>query len=287
MPENLFKLIIGYSIDIIPAFLFALLLSAILAEILPDIFFEKVLSQKGFFLIILASIVGAFIPLCTCGMIPLASKLEKKGTPWPVVISFLTSGNASSITSITLTLVLGFKITFLRFLFAVLFGIIVAYVFSLFFKPLENTENKINAEALHATSLPGKISQEFFSLLVSFGPWVLAAVFIAALISIYLKPADVIKIAGTSNFMSPFLLSLSGFPFYFCAGTDVPVAKVLLDKGASLGSVLAFMTSAPGINLTSFLIYQRWIGIKSAVIYLMISFLVCGIMGLVMNAMIL
>lgn len=274
-----------YSICIVPAFVFALLISAILTEIIPESFFENVLSSKSFIFIIVSSVVGALIPLCTCGMIPLATKLQKKGASWLMVISFLTAGNASSITAILLTLTLGLKITLLRFIVSVIFGILVSYVFVLIFKPeISSFINKASCtESSKVTALPLKIFHEFKGLLFCFGPWVIAAVLIGTIISFYLNPESVIKIAGIENILSPFILSLCGFPFYFCAGSDLPISKVLLEKGASLGSVIAFMTASPGINFTTFLIYQKWLGFKKAIVYLFISVVVCGTMGLIVN----
>ncbi len=288
MLHDFLKLILDYTFDLVPAFLLALLISAILAEILPENFFEKILGSNNFISILLFSIVGALIPLCTCGMIPLANKFQKKGTSWLIVISFLTAGNASSLTALILTFVLGVKITLYRFLFAVVFGIIVAYIFALFFKPtnkLQSTNDNNHVEVLHAELLPRKIFFEFTSLLVSFGPWVLISIIIATSISLLLKPDYVIAFAGNKNILSPFLLSIAGFPFYFCGGSDIPISKILLEKGAGLGSVLAFMTASPGVNLTSFLVYQKWLGVKNAFIYLTISLLVCGVLGLIANCL--
>lgn len=278
--QDFLKLLFDYSITIVPTFLIALLISAVLAEILPEALFEKVLSSKGFVHIIFASIIGALIPLCTCGMIPLASKLQKKGASWLIVISFLSSGNASSITALFMTLVLGLKITVARFLFSIIFGIVVAYVFIWFFKP---TVGAIYTEPIHELSLPKKIIHELFGLIKSFGPWIITAIFIATFIALFLKPEVITSFAGVKNFSSPFLLTLGGFPFYFCAGADIPISKALLSKGAALGSILAFMTASPGVNLTSLLVYQKWLGLKNSIIYLTISFLVCGFMGLVIN----
>lgn len=285
MFQDFIKLLLDYSIDIIPPFLAAILISAILSEVLPEDIFEKILDSNSVIYVLFASITGALIPLCTCGMIPLASKLQKKGTSWLIIISFLTAGNASSITALIMTLVLGLKITLERFLFAVAFGVIVSYIFVLFFKPVET----LHATSLHTAktngnlSLSKKITKEFLGLFFSFGIWILAAIFIASLISLFLKPHDVLMYTGAKNIMSPFLLLISGFPFYFCAGADIPISKALLEKGANIGSVLAFMTASPGVNLTSLLIYQKWLGIKNAAIYLVISALVCGAMGLMIN----
>ena len=283
MIVDFLNLFVDYSKCIIPAFLFALLISAILAETLPESFFENILASKGILLVFISSIVGALIPLCTCGMIPLASKLQKKGTSWLIVISFLTAGNASSLTALFMTMVLGLKITILRFFFAVIFGIITAYIFVLIFKPTSKL-NEINIEEeCHSLPVPQRIIKEFASLIFCFGPWVLVAISVGTLISMFIRPEDVVKFAGSRKILSPFLLALGGFPFYFCAGTDIPISKALLDKGASLGSILSFMTASPGVNITSLIIYQRWLGLKSSVIYLGISFLVCGILGVCFN----
>lgn len=289
MLQDFFKLLLDYSVGIIPLFVFALLISALLSEALPDSFYEKVLSAKGFTLVIASSIIGALIPLCTCGTIPLASKLKEKGASWLIVISFLTSGNASSITALLLTLAVGLKITLLRFLFAVVFGILASYIFVLIFKPesMTNKKQDLVQEQTSRKLLVRKVLKEFRGLVLNFSPWVLAAILVASIIGVFLKPHQVVSFAGVHNLFAPFLFSLLGFPFYFCAGADVPIAKSLLVKGAGLGSILAFMTSAPGINLTSFLIYQRWLGLKDTITYLLISVLVCGLLGLAINTILL
>lgn len=286
MLNDSLKLFIDYSITIIPTFLIALLISAILSETLPERFFEKAIGTRGIVFVFLSSILGALIPLCACGMIPLASKLHKKGASWLIVISFLTSGNASSITSIFITLVLGLKITVFRFLFAVIFGIIVAYVFFLFFHPKDSltaNQNDITRNKHNTSSKMGNIVKEFLSLVSGYAPWVIAAVFIATFLALFIKAEDVVNFASSKNITSPFLLSMSGFPFYFCAGSDIPISKILLEKGASLGTVLAFMNGVPTINLTSLLIYQKWLGFKNSLVYLTICFLVCGFLGVLGN----
>lgn len=289
MLYDFLKYLVDYSITIIPTFLIALFISAALSEILPEKFFEKTLSKKGFMFILISSIIGALIPLCTCGMIPLASKLHKKGASWLIVISFLTSGNASSITALLITLVLGLKITLVRFFFAVVFGILVAYIFVLLFRPQSflNTSLNNDLENDHKNSKVQRIKKEFLGLLNSFFPWVFTAILIAAVIGLFIKPAYVINFAGFKNFLSPFLIILTGFPFYFCAGTEIPISKALLEKGASLGSILSFMTACGGVNLTSLLIYQKWLGLRNSLVYLAICFLICGAMGLAINFMLL
>jgi len=277
------QLLLHYGITIIPAFLVALLISAILVEFIPDWVYERILGSNQFLFILLASFVGALIPICTCGMIPLAGKLHKKGASWLIVVAFLTAGNASSITSLIMTLVMGTGITFGRFIFAVVFGLLVSYIFVLIFKPKSLlSENGGHSDNI-TLSKKEKITNEFVILVKNFGPWVIAAVLIAAFISLFLSYEFVVSFAGVGNTFAPFVFGVVGFPFYFCAGADIPISSALLAKGAGLGSILSFMTASPGVNLTTLLIYQKWLGLKNSIIYLIISVLICGTLGMIVN----
>ncbi len=288
MLDHFLKLIFEYSICIGPTFILAVLISAILSEIIPKHFFEKILGKSSFISILTSSIAGALIPLCACGMIPLATRLQKNGASWLIVISFLTAGNACSITAILLTLVLGLKITLLRLVFSILLGIITAYLFVLLnIKTLKSIQIKNNEhkhdEDSYKQTLIKRIFFEFVSLITSYGIWIIVAIIFATIISLFISEKFVLDLAGIKNIFSPILFSIIGFPFYFCAGSEIPISQALLEKGASTGSVLAFMASSGGVNITSFLIYQKWLGRQCAIIYLIISALVCSGMGILVN----
>ena len=203
--QDFIKLLIEYSYAVIPGFLFALLISAVLTEAINQDFFEKVLGSKKVISVFMSRIVGALLPLCTCGMIPLASKIQQKGASWLTTLSFLTAGNACSITALILTFVLGLKITLLRFLFAVIYGVAVSYIFVLFFKPKSRLKNYVKEE-LHSGEIYKRIIKEFKELIFSYGPWVLCAIFVAAVISKFLSVEYVARLLGNENLYSPFLI---------------------------------------------------------------------------------
>ena len=144
MLHDFVKLTFDYAGMILPTFILAILISAILSESIPDIVFEKALGSNKIIAILFASIIGALLPLCACGTIPLACKFQQKGASWKTTIAFLTSGSSSSITVLILTLTLGLKITLLRFLISVICGVIVALIFTLLL-----TEKEVLMEACH------------------------------------------------------------------------------------------------------------------------------------------
>ena len=282
MLTDFFKIFVHYSLDIIPVFLVAILISAIISESIPERVFERFLGTSAFFSVFISSLIGAAVPLCTCGMIPLANKLQKKGASWPIAIAFLTSGNSCSISALVLTLILGLKVTIFRFLFAVISAILISYLFVLVFKPTTSTyEAKVDFEI--GEPFVRRVIKEFLSLLVGFGIWTIISIFIAAFIDLFSNTQLITNLISKENLFSPFLFSIIGFPFYFCAGSDIPLSKVLLEKGISLGSVLSFMNASPGVNVASFLIYQKWLGLKKSVGYMFVSFLVYGFLGVVFN----
>lgn len=50
---------------------------------------------------------------------------------------------------------------------------------------------------------------------------------------------------------------LVGIPLYSNAAGVIPIVSALLDKGASLGTVLAFMMSVVGLSLPEVIILRR------------------------------
>ena len=137
--------------EILPVFFIAVICSSLLEVYLPDGYFEKagitVLTganssrkfsetlkyQLNLFWMILASaFLGALIPICTCGMIPLALGLYRKQLDWKIILAFLLAGNACSVPALILNYgIFGLEITAYRLLMAVAFAVLVTYVFIL------------------------------------------------------------------------------------------------------------------------------------------------------------
>ena len=56
--------------EILPVFFIAILASSLIDKFLPQDFIDRVSSSKYLFLTVLnASVIGALIPLCTCGIL--------------------------------------------------------------------------------------------------------------------------------------------------------------------------------------------------------------------------
>jgi uncharacterized protein len=279
------------SLEIIPIFLVAIFFSSLIDYFLPEDYFSKTLSSKNQFLnLILAAVLGSLVPICTCGMIPLAVKLNKKGLDWILLVAFLTAGNANSIPAMLLSSTISYKFVVYRFIVSVVFGILTAYLLKLFvskdYSLKLETGHCHDDNCCNKPSFLKKLLDDLKELSISFLPWIFLAIFLAALMHKYIGIDSVVATMiepFKESIVSPFFLSIIGFPFYFCAGADVPLAKEFLSIGLPFGSVLAFMLAAPGINLTSLFVYKKAVGLKASLVYLTTSIFVLTVLGVVLN----
>ena len=272
----------------------AIFFSSLIDYFLPEDYFSKTLSSGNqLWNLILAATLGSLVPICTCGMIPLAIKLNKKGLNWMLLVAFLTAGNANSIPAMILSSTISYKIMIYRFIVSVIFGILTAYVLSLFVAKdyvLNLEENlghgECETKCCDKPSFITKLLGDMKEMSISFLPWIFLAIFLAALMHHYVGIDSAINSVISpvkDSLISPFFFSIIGFPFYFCAGADVPLAQEFLNLNISFGSVLAFMLAAPGVNLTSLFVYKKAVGLKASLVYLLTSIFVLTILGIIIN----
>ncbi|MCX6256387.1 MAG: permease, partial [Bacteroidia bacterium] len=90
-------------------------------------------------------------------------------------------------------------------------------------------------------------------------------------------PADLIaKWASGNNWYSVPLAVLIGIPLYSNAAGIVPIVSVLIEKGASLGTALAFMMAVIGLSLPEMIILRKVL--KLPLIFTFIGVVGTGIM---------
>ena len=78
-------------------------IAGILHIFIPEGMIEKHLGGKGFLPIVKAAIFGVPLPICSCGVIPIAASLRKEGASKASTLSFLVSTPTSGVDSILAT----------------------------------------------------------------------------------------------------------------------------------------------------------------------------------------
>jgi len=92
----------------------------------------------------------------------------------------------------------------------------------------------------------------------------------------YVPETFMASIMGKSAWYSVPLSVLIGVPLYSNAAGIIPIVSVLIEKGASLGTSLAFMMSVIGLSLPEMIILRKVL--KLPMILTFIAIMVTGIM---------
>ena len=88
-------------------------------------------------------------------------------------------------------------------------------------------------------------------------PYVLAGIGVGAAIHGYVPQDFMASIMGRGAWWSVPLAVLIGVPMYSNAAGIIPIVQALLEKGAALGTVLAFMMSVIGLSLPETIILRK------------------------------
>ena len=91
------------SIAMAPYILFGLLFAGILHELVPDSIVTKHLGKDNVSSVVKSTLFGIPLPVCSCGVIPLATSIKKSGASKGATLSFLISTPITGVDSILAT----------------------------------------------------------------------------------------------------------------------------------------------------------------------------------------
>jgi len=103
--------------------------------------------------------------------------------------------------------------------------------------------------------LPGDISK-----------WMMIGILLAGIIS-YAVPENLIKNYLGGGLTSMLVMLLVGIPLYICATASTPLAASLVAKGMSPGTAFVFLLAGPATNAATITMVARFLGKRSAVLY--------------------
>jgi hypothetical protein len=217
---------------------------------------------------VLASLLGVVTPFCSCSAVPLFIGFVTTGVPLGVTFSFLIA--APMINEVALVLLFGlfgWKVAGLYLGTGLVIAMAAGWVIGKL--RLERwVEGWVYATA-PASSAAGTEGKMSWAEHISFGreavkdivgrvwPYVLAGIAVGAGIHGYVPEQLMASIMGKGAWWSVPLAVVIGIPMYSNAAGIIPVVQALLEKGAALGTVLAFMMSVIGLSLPEVIILRK------------------------------
>ena len=239
---------------------------------------KKHLGGKGLRPVLKAVLLGVPLPVCSCGVIPIATALRNEGAGKGATGAFFISTPQTGIDSIIVTAsMMGLPFAIIRPVVALLSGLSGGLLISKFCNstPALSTEKKGHCCCCTGSSDKEKswknapqfiLSYGFLRMMKSTAPSLLQGMAVAALIQ-QILPADFGQAYLKSNtFLEFAAVLLLSVPLYVCSSASVPVAVTLLLKGFSPGAALLFLIAGPGIHSVSISSMRQIIGTKAAAI---------------------
>lgn len=143
------KALLDLSSAMAPYILFGLLFAGILHELVPDTLVSKHLGKDSIGSVIKATLFGIPLPVCSCGVIPLAAGIKKSGASNGATLSFLISTPITGADSILATYgIFGWIFT----LYRVVTSMIISIVAGILANILEKKEPTLSFSATPQTS---------------------------------------------------------------------------------------------------------------------------------------
>ena len=248
---------------------------------------RKLLEGKSTFMgNVLASLLGIVTPFCTCSAIPLFLGFVESGVPLGVTFSFLIA--APMINEVAIVLLVG-MFGWKTAVIYVITGLVIAIASGFIISKLKLErwvqdwvyQTKIGDTGLHEE----KVS---FSHRITLGletvKEIVGKVWIYVIIGIavgagahgYVPQDYMVSLMGKSTWYSVPLSVLIGVPLYSNAAGIIPIVSVLIEKGASLGTSLAFMMAVIGLSLPEVIILKKVL--KLPLILVFVGIVATGIM---------
>ena len=239
----------------------------------------------------IAALLGTVTPFCSCSSIPLFIGFTSAGLPLGVTFSFLISSPMVDLGSIILlTSIFGVKVAVIY----VVFGLVIAVLGGTLIEKLqmenqvEEFIRKANAVDIDSPSLTQKerivySKEQMLETFKKVFPYVLIGVGIGAIVHNWI-PEDFIEgILGSNNPFGVVLATILGIPIYADIFATIPIAEALLFKGATLGTVLAFMMGVTTLSLPSLIMLKKAIKMKLLLMFIAICTAGIIIVGYIFN----
>ena len=240
----------------------------------------------------IAALLGTVTPFCSCSSIPLFIGFTSSGLPLGVTFSFLISSTMVDLGSLVLLMsIFGTKVAVVY----VLVGLVIAVVGGTMIEKLhmeEQVEDFIrNASAveLDAPELTRRdrlvyAKEQVTATFRKVFPYILVGVGIGAVIHNWIPESWIETVLGSNNPFGVVLATLIGVPMYADIFGTIPVAEALLQKGAQLGTILAFMMAVTTLSLPSMIMLRKAIKPKLLGVFVAVCTVGIILVGYLFNA---
>ncbi len=291
-----------------PYILFGLIFAGILHELVPDTIVSKHLGHSSVLSVIKATLFGIPLPVCSCGVIPLATSIKKSGASNGSTLAFLISTPITGADSILATYgMFGWAFTIYRIISSMIISIIAGVIANFYGdeevpekpKPafsMAAPKQAVGAMSFSAVTPPkteescesgsccsssgscdtqtGTCSLLTNALSYAFGTLlkdIASPLFIGLLLGAFITvamPDNLSEILIAHSWLSYIIVIAIAIPMYVCATASLPIAAGLILAGVAPGAAFVFLTAGPATNTVTMGVVKKMLGTRTLYIYL-------------------
>ncbi len=242
---------------------------------------------------VLAALLGVVTPFCSCSAVPLFIGFVEAGIPIGVTFAFLIS--APMVNEIALVLLFGLFGWRIALIYLSM-GLLIAMATGLVIGRL-NMEHQVEDWVYEIRMGPAPANLPKLSWLgrIDYGLrqvkeivgqvwlYIILGIGAGAAIHGYVPEGFLAALLGKQAWWSVPVAVLLGAPLYSNAAGIIPVVQALLEKGAALGTVLAFMMSIIGISFPETVILRKVLKPKLIAVFIGVVTVGIIIVGFIFN----
>jgi hypothetical protein len=286
--SNLVELVL----DAAPWLLFGMVVAGLVKAWAPQKGMARLLGGRGLGSVVNGALIGAPLPICSCGVLPAAIGLRRSGASREATTSFLVATPETGVDSVALSFgMLGPFLAIARPIAAIssaiATGLMMRFLPGDEAAPAEPAADTCatsgccsscgESEQAEVEAFDVKTASAFqrtasglrYALVDIFDDiagWMMIGLVLAAATMTWIPPQALSSFGGGLPAM--LLMVLIGIPMYICATASTPVAASLLMVGVSPGAAMVFMLAGPATNIATLGVVRKEMGNRAVMLYL-------------------
>ncbi len=286
--ENIPTEIWRVTVAMAPYLLFGFLMAGVLSELISREFVRRHLGGRSWIQSLKAALVGVPMPVCSCGVIPLAASLREHGASRGATASFLASTPQTGVDSLMVTYaLLGLPFAVFRAVVAFISGILCGTAVEAVSTKESQAEVEVDQEDERPrTPLAEKprrmFHYGFIALPRNISKAMLFGIVLSGVISSVI-PENYFADKMGDTWVAMLLMLAIGLPLYVCSSASVPIALAFIQAGIAPGAALVFLITGPATNAATITTLANVIGKKQVAVFLAVLTLTALAAGMIMN----
>jgi uncharacterized membrane protein YraQ (UPF0718 family) len=249
--------------EMLPFFALAIGIAAYAKASNADVLIAKAFSGNPVRSTVLASLVGAISPFCSCGVIPLIAAMLGAGVPLAPVMAFWIASPIMDPEMFVLTAAgIGLNFAFAKTLAAIVMGLLAGLTI-LVIQRYGGLRSPLRTEVTDGCSFscnndkPSTVAWKFWrdparvevfgaeskAIGVFLGKWLGLAFFLESLMLAYVSSDWIVGYVGADNPFAIPLAAIVGAPSYLNGYAAIPLISGLIEIGMTPGAAMAFITA--------------------------------------------